>query len=368
MSRILCSKTPLLLALFFLFGSMFFLTDCSDEESIYDKLPANVEFTFLPTDLSRMLEFGPIGVIHVIPKDHGGFRLKEFSEDAYIPVYAMSDGIIHNIGKDTRTTDSGYEYDDYSLHIAVSKTAEMWYGHVSRLADEILAAAPNLNAGYGLSNKVNIEIKAGQIIGYIGPHPGFDIGMFDLAKEVYFANPGRYSQQYRHTQSWTDYLTPSLLEQVWRINPRTVPPLGGKISHDVAGTIAGNWFLDGTTDMTQWSKQLVFAYHEIYGDRIAIADASPLVDGAGILNDGREAYLWFVKGNTPQLSTINQGSGFTKYEVAKWTQLLEDASAPAEGTVGVQLVDEKTLKYEWFPGKSSSEVTGFSAAVKIYKR
>ncbi len=371
------NKTVMIkLSVVFIFILMIFFSGCSEEEDINASLPANVDFTFLPTDLTKLLEFGPIGSIRGIPKAHGGFRLKTFSQEASIPVYAMSDGIIYNIEKDTRKAGTGfapddmagYEYDDFTLNIAVSRTADMWYGHVSKLSDEILAAAPNLNSGYGVRNQVKIEIKAGQVIGYIGPHPGFDIGMHDFAKELYFANPGRYSEQYRHNQAWTDYLTPTLREQVWLINPRTVEPRGGKINHDVPGTLAGNWFLEGTTEITQWSKQLVFAHHEIFGDRIAIADASPLVDGDGILNDSKEPFLWFVKGNDPQPADINITSGFSKYEVAVWWKLLNNASAPAEGTVAYQLQDANTLKYEWFAEKSSAEVTQFTSAAKIYKR
>ena len=359
-----------------LIGMVFFSSCSEEEENINAGLPANVEFTYLPTDLSKMLVFGPIGTIRVVPKAHGGFRLKTFSQEATIPVYAMSDGIIYNIGKDTRTAGPGFApvdkegfvYDDFSLNIAVSRTADMWYGHVSRLSDDILAAAPNLSAGYGSENRVKIEVKAGQVIGFIGPHPGFDIGMFDIAKELSFANPSRYSEQYRHNQAWTDYLTPALREQVWLINPRTVEPRGGKVNHDVPGTLAGNWFLEGTTEITQWSKQLVFAHHELYGDKITIADASPLVDGAGVLNDGKEPFLWFVKGNDPQPQTIDVAAGFSTYEVAVWWKLLNNPSAPAEGTVAVQLQDANTLKYEWFAEKSSAEVTEFTSAAKIYKR
>jgi len=354
------------------------LSSCSEEEeeNLNANLPENVEFTYLPTDLNKMMVFGPIGTIRVIPKAHGGFRLKTFSKEATIPVYAMCDGIIHNIGKDTRTSSPGfapdelvgYEYDDYTLNVAISRTADMWYGHVTKLADEILAAANDLNSGYGAENRVKIEIKAGQVIGYIGPHPGFDIGMFDFAKKLSFANPDRYSEYYRHNQPWTDYLTPALREQVWLINPRTVEPRGGKINHDVPGTLAGNWFLEGTTEITEWSKQLVFAHHEIYGDKIAIADASPLVDGDGILNDDKEPFLWFVKGNKPQPEDITVGSGFATYEVSKWWLLLNNASAPIEGIVAVQLMDENTLKYEWFAGKKIAEVTDFTSEAKIYKR
>jgi hypothetical protein len=349
---------------------------CNKEEDINAGLPENLIFSHLPTQLSEMLEFGPIGSIRVIPKAHGGFMLKTFMQEANIPVYAMSDGIIYNILKDTRTAGpgfappeyQGYEYDDFTFNIAVSRTANMWYGHVSRLADEIIMAAPGLNAGRGVENRVRIEITAGQIIGYIGPHPGFDIGMYDLSKELDFANPSRYYKEYRHTQPWTDYLIPALREQIWAINPRTIDPRGGKINHDIGGTLAGNWFLEGTNSLLQWSKQLVIARHEIYADRITIADASPLVDGDGILNDGLEPYIWFIIGNEPLPENITVASGMIKYEVARYWLFFHSPTPTIDGTVAIQLMDEKTLKYEWREGVRAVDVEDFTGNARIYKR
>lgn len=375
MCKIHCS----LKSSFFIFSiaGLLLFSNCSEEEeNINAGLPENVEFNYLPTDLASMLEFGPIGQIRVVPKAHGGFRLKTFSQEANIPVYAMSDGIIYQIGKNKLTAPPGFapdeligwEYDDYFVRIAISKSASMWYGHVSRLADEILDQSPALQTGYGMGTEVKIEIKAGDIIGYIGPHPGFDIGLFDFAKPLQFLNKSIYGEQYMHMQPWTDYLTPALRNQVWAINPRTVEPRGGKINYDIAGTLAGNWFLEGTTEITQWSKQLVFARHEIYADRIAIADASPLVDGDGSLNSDKSSFLWFVKGNNPKPEDINVSSGFATYEVADWWQLLDNASAAPDGTVALQLLDANTLKYEFFPAKTSAQVTNFTSAAKVYKR
>jgi len=340
-------------------------------------LPDDVTFTYLPTDLSKVAEFGAIGQITGIPKAHGGFTLKEFySTTPNIPVYAMSDGVIYNIRYESQTFRSpwaseeleGQEYDDFALDIALTKTAKMHYGHLSKLAPEILEEAGTINHGRGVENRVTIHFKAGQIIAYVGTHPGFDIGLNDTKKDPYFANPDRYTPEYRGAIPFTDYLTPELRAQVWAVNPRTVEPRGGKVTYDVEGTIAGNWFLEGTTSITQWSNQLILARHELYADRVTISDASPLFDGDGGQNSGVDTYLWWVFGNEPLPETITLSSGKVKYKVTTWWKMIQIQNPPPEGTVMIEMTAQDKIKYEFFEGKVPEEVADFTAEVKIYER
>ena len=356
--------------------ALLIITAC--KESFLDSLdlPDEVELTHLPTDLSQMLDYGPIGQIRVIPKMHGGFRLlNPFVLPATIPVYAMGDGYIVNIEKEFRTIPPhgppdlvGTDYDDFTLDIVYSKDAGGYYGHISALHEDILDQAGRIREGRGRGNEVKIKISAGQIVGYIGPHEGVDIGMYDRSRESYFANPKWYNRDYRSTVCYTDYLPTHLVEQIWEINPRTAEPRCGRIAYDKEGTAAGNWFLEGAKEITEWSKQLVFARHEVYGNQITIVDASPLVDGDGILNDGRDPYLWFVLGNEPEPESITVDSGVVKFEVAAPWRILRYGDPPVEGTVLVQLIDSETLQYEWFEDKLASEVSGFTGNSRIYKR
>ncbi len=345
---------------------------CGDKNPLSqarEDLPDDVTFAYLPTDLSRMAEFGAIGGIFNIPKAHGGFTLKNFySTTPDIPVYAMADGVIYNIRYSTRMflepwasfygVVAGEEYEDYALFIHLTKTAGMHYGHLSKLAPEILQAAGELELSE--VNNVEIRFKAGDILAYIGTHPGFDVGLYDTKKEPYFANPDRYSPDYRSAIPFTDYLTPALREEVWKINPRTVEPLGGKINYDVEGTIAGNWFLEGTTSYDE-SKQLIFARHERYADKVMIADGSAL-------SSDPEPYLWWVFGNEPLPEAVTMGSGKVKYKVATWWEIYQNENTPPDGTVLIEMTAKDRIKYEFFPGKVPEQVNDFSAAVKIYER
>ena len=160
------------------------------------QLPTEVKFSNLPTDLSAMDFFGAIGGLYFIPKAHGGFVLKDyFQPTAEIPVYAMSDGVIYNIRYGTdiypeRNVDSqlvGQEYEDYALHIYLTPTAEMHYGHVGRLSPEILDQVELIKGS--AENATCIAISAGQILGYIGIHPGFDVGFSETRNLPFFCQP-----------------------------------------------------------------------------------------------------------------------------------------------------------------------------------
>lgn len=348
------------------------------KESFLDSLnlPDEVELTHLPVDVSQMLVFDPMGQVRGVPKMHGGFRhLNPFVFPASVPVYAMGDGYITNIEKEFRTIPPhgppdlvGTDYDDFTLDFVYTKDVGGYYGHISALHEDILEQAGEIKKGRGKHNRVKIKITAGQILGYIGPHEGIDIGMYDYSREHYFANPKWYGRQYRSAVCYTDYLPTGMLDEIWEINPRTVEPRCGKIAYDKEGTVAGNWFLEGAKEITEWSKQLYFARHDVYGDRITIVDASPLLDGDFMESGHLDPYTWWVIGNEPEPESITVDSGPVKFEVATWWRVLRYEEPIVEGIVLVQLIDSETLQYEWFEDKHASEVSGFTGNSRVYKR
>ncbi|HNR08732.1 MAG TPA: hypothetical protein PKM27_15540 [Saprospiraceae bacterium] len=287
----------------------------------------------------------------------------------------MSEGVIYNIRKEERTVIEqdapadirGKTFEDYALDIALTGRSRMYYGHVSKLSNGVLEAAGAIQAGRGVENKVSIPVSAGQVLGYIGIQPGFDIGMWDLDREGFFSNPDRYTREYRASVSYTDYLPGALREQIWNINPRTVEPRGGKITYDVEGTLAGNWFIPGTKSLTEWSKQLVIARHEKYADRVTIADASPLLDGDGAKNVGRASYIWWIKGNIPLPETVTPASGKIKYAVADWWKFTHQEGNP-DGTLLIRMENPRQIRYQYFAGKMPDELTEFSGEARTYVR
>ncbi len=327
------------------------------------QLPKNVLFSHLPTDISAMDFFGAIGGIYFIPKAHGGFVLRDyFQATAEIPVYAMSEGIIYNIRYGTdiypeRNVDPqlvGQEYKDYALHIYLTPTAEMHYGHIGRLAPEIADQAELIKGS--TENATCITVSAGQVLGYIGIHPGFDVGYSESRDLPYFANPTRYDTHYMGSQPFTDKLPPELRAQIWEINPRTHEPRGGRVNYDVAGTLAGNWFLLGTATLDHWARQLIFGYHETFADKITIAETSPTNEETE--GDDAPPHLWWVFGNKPIPEEVTLATGKVKYNVATWYKFYNDAP-PSEGVVMVELSADDKLIFEFFEGLSLEQVEDF---------
>jgi len=113
---------------------------------------------------------------------------------------------------------------------------------------------------------------------------------------------------------------------------------------------------------------LVFGYHELWGDRITIVDASPLSDVDGKINNNKESYIWWVNGNTPDPATIMVNSGKVKFELAAWWKCINSEEGTSEGTAMIELTANGQLKFEFFESKLPGEVNDFSSAVRIYER
>ncbi len=126
--------------------------------------------------------------------------------------------------------------------------------------------------------------------------------------------------------------------------------------------------MEGTTSLTEWSKQLIIARQETYADRITISDASPLFDGDGAQNSGVDTYLWWIFGNKPLPETITLSSGKVKYKVATWWKLIANENTPPEGTVMIEMTAKDRIMYEFFAGKVPGEVEDFTTSLKVYER
>ena len=163
---------------------------------------------------------------------------------------------------------------------------------------------------------------------------------------------------------------------------RTVEPRAGKIDYDIEGTIAGNWFLDGTVDYSgngllhqgaaYWQGHLSIAYGYIDPTQIRISFG--LDTG---LNDDLYCNICFgaygVRGNQPDPATVGPGSGIVKYELMSrkdGSSLLvkEQVGDTSLGTFLVQHLGDRTIRIEVIPGKTPDEVSGFSDVSLVYRR
>ncbi len=338
-----------------------------------------VAMTHMPLNIDDVSNVAPMGLTagaHVTPIDHLYFYQNPGPRDKY-PVFAMADGAIIAIEVRGVNVDSGASRpSEYRIVIQHSCQTVSYFDLVTKLDDSILAKAPKA-ATKGFSGR--IEVKSGQTIGWIGGQ-SLDTGIYNLGLTLKgFTHPVMYNAEpwKVHTDDFFSYFSDPLLSQMLAKNPRTDLPRSGKIDYDQPGKLIGNWFKQGTNGYSgsgakvgngdgtgYWSTHLAIFYAAYNAKEIIVSIGS-------FINNQPDAYS--VVGNTPDPATVTSDSGIVKYELLKSQQggskLLDSQLVkPVDGVILLQVLPGEQLKVEKFPGKTSAQVTGFTAAAETYER
>src|SRR5262249_10233956 len=134
--------------------------------------------------------------------------------------------------------------------------------------------------------------------------------------------------------------------------------LDGRIDFDVAGRLAGNWFLDGlpegeSTLLGAGPKQLAFARD--VGDPGAVRVS---IGGTLALTG-----VFAIPASAADPENVSPASGRVAYRLS----IGNPASGPASGLLIVEMTDGETLRAEAFPGSQATDAA-FTSAAKIYRR
>ncbi|MBI2660428.1 hypothetical protein HYX07_04665 [Candidatus Woesearchaeota archaeon] len=357
----------------------------------------DVVFTSLPLDIEDITAVEPQGELtnsgHVTPGDHAGFQ---YDAKTKINVYAMADGYIKRVERNRPFGE--LKSKNYHVYIEFSCSMFASYVHVTEIAPEILEASPEFKRLDSLEEVPdnersiwpNIPIKAGQIIGKANEW-GL-LGMLIADTKVTlpgFANPEKYKGEdwKMHAVPPFDYFTPELKSQLMEKNPRKKEPKGGKIDFDVPGKLSGNWFLEGTDYAGSkekipiycgnqlcpyWSGHLAFVYDFVDPDQARVSFG----DYSGWYPQGP----YGMKGNA-DFAKISAEDGLVNLElvsiddignecgfVTQGKPLCTRNSNNVVGIILVQMLDNNKIKVELFPGKTASEVAGFTGKAKVYER
>lgn len=355
-----------------------------------------VPFTHPPLTLKDIGSIEPYGLMadaHVIPTSHGYVSPTVFDSppDAY-PVYAIADGTIVFVahrGESIGDRPQRQKPNDYQLYFEHSCTFFSYY-------DLLTSLAPGLEKQVGKlqgfeRRSVRIPVRAGQLVGRIGGKT-LDFAVWNFEKTpAFFVNPASYrgdEDRFYLDDLFAHFVEP-LRSQLLAKNIRQAAPRTGKVNYDVDGTLAGNWFLEGTDGFRgppgsqarggsgrYWDGHLAFAYDFI--------DPTHLRFSIG--NYSGKAAQFALRGNGPDPAMVDMNYGLVTYELqhteyydAKtgklWRREKEQATAPAarafgpvQGTVLVQLTGPRTLKLEIFPGKTRDEISAFTSAARTYVR
>jgi hypothetical protein len=343
-----------------------------------------VKLGALPMDEKSFPFIEPYGLMidsHVTPIDHMYFEPadRKSALDAY-NVYAPADGAITEIQRrETGGSVPGVE-EEFRLVITYTCTFLSYYDLITVLDQSIIDKAPDLQK----SNYVEVEvpIKEGQLIGKIGKQT-LDFAVWDTEKPLSgFIVPEHYkSEAWKiYTVNPFDYFTDEVKKILIDKNLRTVEPIEGKIDYDIDGKLVGNWFLEGTNGYAGTNQN---KYHEGHLSIVYnYLDPAAVMVSVGDF-DGEPAQFT-VEGNKPDPAKVGQSTGVVKYGLVDFEYIMPNGqswdraslvkdlkvrnTSYSHGTVLFQLVEKRKLKLEIFPGKNTSQVSGFTNAAKIYER
>jgi hypothetical protein len=338
-----------------------------------------ITLTHLPVDPELVEAFMGLGNLNVLPEDHGGFFTPRAGgpQEPTIPVYAPADGRIVQIRPDWLDYFAPWGH-DLAIVIRASTTMVISYGHMSDFSSEIWEVARDFETGYGRTYEVDIPVKAGQIVGYIGTQGALDFYIGDSQLQLDFVNPSRYPTPWLITGCYHDYYAEPQRSQLAAITLRTAEPICGKTDFDVAGRIVGNWFREGEVPayaFDDYTTHLAIVHDELYGDRIAISDGIAIRPDSPHAGDENflAARVFWVEGNAPRPETVGVAEGLVKYEILQRPPLPTTFDSPTmeptfAGTFLVQMLDPGRIRVERVMGKRPDEVGGFGANARTYVR
>lgn len=329
-----------------------------------------------PVDVGQFQPNGLVAGAHVTPVDHCYFYPADPGRPrgAY-DVFAPAAGRITMIQHRTSlagSTETQRDYDDYRVIIAHTGTFFSYFDLIDVMDPGIVAQIPG-GLVRGGTTLCNVPLTAGQLVGKIGAR-SLDFGVVDTERPLAgFLNPEHYLLESwkLFTQDPIEAFAEPVRSQIQAKSARTAVPLGGKIDNDVAGRLVGNWFGEGTngyagTDDPRgyWLGHLAIFRHFL--------DPNVVVISLGDY-DGLGPRSFAAKGNLPDPAGVARESGPVSYELIDFTK--PSSAAPLAGSNGVvvgtvlfEVLDGDRLRVEQFPRRSAAQVSGFTAAAKIYER
>ncbi len=349
-----------------------------------------VNFTVSPRKMEDLGMFVPMGLMlgdHVTPIDHGYFYPPNWKMDVTSAelkdVYVPATGVITSIQRmpDYFKTTKQADLQDYRVILHHTCTFYTIYIHLNLLSPKIKEIMGEIRPSE--SKSVKIEVEAGELLGRAN---AFDFSVHNEDTTLTgFITPKNYERESWkiHTVDPTDYFVEPIKSQILAKNPRTAEPRGGKIDYDLDGKLIGNWFLEGTngyagveTQPNYWVGHLAFAPNAY--------DPSQFIISMGEFEE-RYSKQYAIKGNLPDPATVGVSSAQVEYELVEFDYIdgsgktwdarsyssgikVRSLDEQQRGTILVQLLENRRLKVEIFPGKNAAEISGFTSKAKVYYR
>ena len=315
---------------------------------------------------------------HVTPTDHLYITHNLWGdENPDIDVVAPANGRLIHLGR----MPGSFDREDYFVTIAHSCTLFTMYIHAGALAPKIANEVGTLEPGenwYG-----DIPLQADEPVTKASKWT-LDYMVADTTTTL----PGFVVPEHYQGEAWKihivdpfDFYLEPLRSVLLSKNPRATEPRGGKIDYDIDGRLVGNWFLEGTQDYSgggfksqggeYWRGHLAFAYDHIDPAQVRIsigADVGIPVDACGVCMG-----VYGIRLNSPDPARISVESGLVALELVARnkepdTPRTYNQEDEVLGVLLVQMIEDRTIRFEVFPDKIGSQVTTFTEKAVKYHR
>lgn len=355
-----------------------------------DPSVSNVELThniYEPDAFDALVPMGRMWGSHVTPTDHLYVHLYEERERGFVRTPAS--GTVMHIQRfpndQSPFWDNTLVEPDIRVVIAHSCTLFSIFIHLGELAPEIIEVTGEIERGQSWSPGPgqDISLEAGDPVALLGGS-AVDYSLHDETVVLAgFQVPSHYQGEpwKVHTVDPFDYMTEELAAELLAKNERQVEPYGGQIDYDILGTAVGNWFMEGTVDYSgngmfsngeYWTGHLSIAYDHVDPSQIRISIGRNI----GLTQDNCRICggVYAVKGNRPDPATVTADSGIVRYELTGRRHSVAESRERTEsdgvvlGTFLVQVLDDSSIRTEFFKGASADEVEGFTNSSVLYRR
>ncbi len=335
----------------------------------------------------NLVPMGRMWDSHVTPTDHMYLQVSEQRERGLVKTPAAGTVIrIERFQNDQSPFwDQSEKEPDIRVIIAHSCTLFSIYIHLGELSPKILEVTGDLAPGerWSSSGGREIRLSAGEAVARFGGS-SIDYSLHDETVILAgFQVPAHYDGEpwKVHTVDPFDYMSEELAADLRTKNERTVEPLGGQIAYDVPGTLAGNWFMDGTIDYgggggtdTQryWNGHLSIAYDHVDPSQIRVSIGRDV----GLTHDDCRVCggVYAVNGNGPDPATVTVADGIVRYELTGRHHASPDSrertvsDGNVLGTFLLRVLDGTSIRTEFAKGALASETGEFSSGAVIYRR
>ena len=302
---------------------------------------------------------------HVFPTDH---IYLNYGGKPGLEVFAPGDGTVFAVRPQLHGGDK--------IEVRVDQNLAYYLAHV------------RLDPGL----RVGTRVKAGQTLGRVATASGLDLGASDERVKVSgLLNAARYPSSTLHVIPPLELFAEPLKSALKAKVAREGPDKNGKCDFDQTGKLVGNWFHESLPASESalarpetWTRQLAFAYD-------VRPPLSVLVSiGGTVAPPG----LYAIQARAPDPATVSQETALVKYELTPLSRRgptpsrlspappvsagvptnhtnhtnPEPAPPASSGVLCVQLLGERALKAQYFPGRSADDVAGFTPLACLYVR